>query len=279
MILISNPLAPSMEVSSNGLEMAAFAACSALSLPCATPTPICAYPASFMMVVTSAKSRLIIPIFRIRSEIDCTPCLSTLSASTKAFRKVMRVLEICFSRSLGITSRESTVSRRFLMPASACSILFLPSKSKGLVTTATVRMPISRAIFATIGAAPVPVPPPIPAVIKTISAPFRAAVRSSTLSSAALAPTSGFAPAPCPLVNFSPMATLYGATDLFKAALSVFTATNSTPSTPDSIIRLMALFPPPPTPTTLIFTSVLSNCSCISIGIPCPPDFYIFCPL
>ena len=35
-----------------------------------------------------------------------------------------------------------------------------PSKLNGLVTTPTVRMPISRAISATTGAAPVPVPPP-----------------------------------------------------------------------------------------------------------------------
>jgi hypothetical protein len=48
----------------------------------------------------------------------------------------------------------------------------LPSKSKGLVTTATVRMPISLAISATTGAAPVPVPPPMPAVMKTMCAPF-----------------------------------------------------------------------------------------------------------
>ena len=34
-------------------------------------------------------------------------------------------------------------------------------KSKGLVTTPTVKMPISRATRATTGAAPVPVPPPM----------------------------------------------------------------------------------------------------------------------
>ncbi len=48
----------------------------------------------------------------------------------------------------------------------------LPSKAKGLVTTATVRMPSSRAISATTGAAPVPVPPPMPAVMNSMSAPL-----------------------------------------------------------------------------------------------------------
>ncbi len=41
-----------------------------------------------------------------------------------------------------------------------------PSNWNGLVTTPTVRMPISRAARAMTGAAPVPVPPPMPAVTK-----------------------------------------------------------------------------------------------------------------
>ena len=81
----------------------------------------------------------------------------------------------------------------------------LPSKPKGVVTTPTVRMPISFAIFATTGAAPVPVPPPIPAVMNAISEPVRTSVRASLDSSAALRPTSGLAPAPIPFVAFSPI--------------------------------------------------------------------------
>ena len=49
----------------------------------------------------------------------------------------------------------------------------MPSKSKGLVTTPTVRMPRSRAMRAITGAAPVPVPPPMPAVMKTMCEPSR----------------------------------------------------------------------------------------------------------
>ena len=52
-----------------------------------------------------------------------------------------------------------------------------------------------------IGAPPVPVPPPSPAVTKTMSAPLSASLISSRLSSAAVLPTSGFAPAPSPRVE------------------------------------------------------------------------------
>ena len=70
--LMSTPRAPWMEVSSSGLEMAMRAASSALPLPAARPTPMCAMPAFFMMAVTSAKSRLMKPVSRMRSEMDCT---------------------------------------------------------------------------------------------------------------------------------------------------------------------------------------------------------------
>ena len=94
------------------------------------------------------------------------------------------------------------------MPFSATSMRLLPSNPKGFVTIPIVSIPISFAIFATVGAAPVPVPPPIPVAIKTMSAPFSAFVISSAFSSAALAPISGFAPAPWPLVSLFPIAIL-----------------------------------------------------------------------
>jgi hypothetical protein len=59
------------------------------------------------------------------------------------------------------------------MPASATRIRRTPSNWNGLVTTPTVRMPMSRAARAMTGAAPVPVPPPMPAVTKTMCAPER----------------------------------------------------------------------------------------------------------
>ena len=140
------------------------------------------------------------------------------------------------------------------IPWSACIILLLPSNLKGFVTIPTVKTPISLAILATIGAAPVPVPPPIPVATNTISAPLIASLISSALSSAASAPFSGSAPAPLPLVIFSPIQIFLPAPERKRACLSVLIAINSTPLTFAEIIRLTALLPPPPTPKTLIST-------------------------
>ena len=129
----------------------------------------------------------------------------------------------------------------------------LPSNANGWVTTATVRAPISLASEAITGAAPVPVPPPSPAVTKTMSAPSSASMILSESSSAACRPTSGFAPAPRPLVSFTPSCSFTGACESFSACTSVLAAMNSTPSSLASIMRLTALPPPPPTPMTLIF--------------------------
>jgi len=102
------------------------------------------------------------------------------------------------------------------------------------------------------GAAPVPVPPPSPAVTNTMSAPLRASLMSSRDSAAAPCPICGFAPAPRPLVRLAPMCSLRSASVIWSAWASVFAAMNSTPDRPASIIRLTALVPPPPTPTTLM---------------------------
>ena len=88
------------------------------------------------------------------------------------------------------------------MPSSAWAARRRPSKEKGRVTIPTVKQPISLAISATIGAAPVPVPPPIPAVIKTRSVFSKARAISSRDSSAAFCPIAGLPPAPKPRVNF-----------------------------------------------------------------------------
>ena len=68
---------------------------------------------------------------------------------------------------------------------------------EGRVTTPTVRIPISRAMAATTGAAPVPVPPPMPAD-KFLLSSVRRRARSSLFSSAARLPTAGLAPQPLP---------------------------------------------------------------------------------
>ena len=171
--------------------------------------------------------------------MPCTPCLSTSSAMRKASSIEVFFSQFCSNLSLGTTTRESTYLFKKPMPSSACFFLLAPSKEKGFVTTPTVSIPISLAVLAMMGAAPVPVPPPIPAVTKIISAPSMMADISSRVSSAARCPTSGLAPAPSPLVSFSPICIFVSARHLFKACLSVLTAINSTPcGSPHCIRRL-----------------------------------------
>ena len=148
--------------------------------------------------------------------------------------------------------RVSTSARSSSMPFSAWPLRRRPSKPNGRVTTPMVSAPSERAIFATTGAPPVPVPPPSPAVTNTMSAPLRTSSISSVWSSAALRPTSGSAPAPSPRVSSRPMSSLTSASLISSAWASVLTAMNSTPLSPTSIMRLTALTPPPPIPTTLI---------------------------
>ncbi len=68
-ILMMMPLAPSMEYSSSGLEIASSAARRARSSPLFLPIPTKAEPASDIIARTSAKSRLIVPGTVIRSEM------------------------------------------------------------------------------------------------------------------------------------------------------------------------------------------------------------------
>ena len=133
---------------------------------------------------------------------------------------------------------------------------------------------MSFAIFATTGAAPVPVPPPIPQVTNTISASFTISANSSRLSSAAFSPISGFAPAPSPFVSFSPICIQIGALQRFKTCLSVLIHTNSTPLMPSSIIRFTALFPAPPTPITSRFAVSFSASLVIISNTTVPPSIF-----
>src|SRR5690625_87687 len=103
--------------------------------------------------------------------LPCTAPSNTLLAALNASNKVVDLPKTARSFSLGMVINESTRSCNSLIPASATTMRLRPSKGKGLVTTATVRIPRSRATSATTGAPPVPVPPPIPAAINTMSAP------------------------------------------------------------------------------------------------------------
>ena len=85
------------------------------------------------------------------------------------------------------------------------------------MTTPMVSAPTARAISATTGAAPVPVPPPLPAVMNTMSAPFSASSISPRCSSAAWRPTSGSLPAPSPRVSWRPMSSFRSASLMSSA--------------------------------------------------------------
>ena len=133
------------------------------------------------------------------SAIPATALCKTSSAVLKALSISASSPITSNSFSFKTTMSESTYCSSSLAPSSATFDRFAPSKSNGLLTTPTVKIPISFATCATIGAAPVPVPPPIPAVIKTMCAPCRASAILALASTAELAPTSGRAPAPKPV--------------------------------------------------------------------------------
>ena len=121
-----------------------------------------------------------------------------------------------------------------------------------MVTIPIVRSPRSRAMRATTGDAPVPVPPPMPAVINTILVlSLKISAIFSALSSAAALATSGLLPAPRPL----PICTLVGTGDCIRALRSVLSTTNDTCLMSCRNIWLTALLPPPPTPSTFMITS------------------------
>ena len=214
--------------------------------------PMRAEPASLMIIFTSAKSVLMRPGVVMRSVMPWTPWSRTSSAILKALSTEVFSFDTVSNRSFGMTIWVSTFSLRRWMPCSACTARRRPSKPNGRVTTPMVSAPMDLATSAMTGAAPVPVPPPLPAVMKTMSAPLSTSSISSRCSSAAWRPTSGSLPAPRPRVSSRPMSSLTSASLISSAWASVLTAMNSTPLSPASIMRLTALQPPPPTPTTLM---------------------------
>src|SRR5262245_34045295 len=261
------PCAPARLMSSrSGEDTAISAATFARCSPVPMPEPIIARPVSDITVRTSAKSTLMRPGRVMSSAMPCTaPCHTSL-ARLNASSSVVWPPSTCSSFWLGIVISESTCRESSVMPASATDARLLPSITNGRVTTATVRMPSSRATCATTGAAPVPVPPPMPAVMNSMSQPSISSMTRSRSSIAAWRPTSGLAPAPSPLVMLQPICSEVLTLECLSACASVFTQMNSTPSMPHLAMCDTALPPPPPTPITLItalwlYESISSNMS------------------
>ncbi|MCY1174235.1 hypothetical protein D9M73_144290 [compost metagenome] len=185
-MLTRMPRAPCrLTSSSSGLRIAASVASRARFGPLAQPVPIIAMPISLITVRTSAKSTLIMPGRLMMSEIPRTAPASTSSALAKADSRLASLPRMVSSFSLGMVINESTLSESMRMPSSAICIRLRPSNGNGRVTTATVRMPISLATSAMIGAAPVPVPPPMPVVMNTMLVPCSTSAMRSRSSSAA----------------------------------------------------------------------------------------------
>ena len=230
----STPRAPArLTPSSSGQAIACSAAMRARSTPLAAAEPIIAMPCSVITVRTSWKSTFTRPGWLMISAMPATALFSTSSAASKASSCVTSSPSTSSSLSFRITISESTCGTSSSMPASAIFMRLEPSQVNGLVTTATVRMPSERATSAITGPAPVPVPPPMPAVMKTICEPAMASSRRSRSASATLRASSGLAPAPSPLV---PSWIRLRALLRESTCASVFTAKNSTPSTPCSIM-------------------------------------------
>ncbi len=253
----STPLAPDRSIpSSSGQAMACSAAMRARSGPLAVAVPIIALPGSPITVRTSSKSTFTWPYSLMISAIPPTAFLSTSLACAKASSWVMSSPSTSSSFSLSTTISESTLASSSASPSSAFFMRRPPSQSKGLVTTPTVRMPISLATRAITGAAPVPVPPPMPAVMNSMCEPWMAWRMSSCAASAASRPLSGLLPAPKPL---APSWMVRCAVLRVSACASVLAVTNSTPCTLREIMCSTALPPPPPTPITLICVPWLNS--------------------
>ena len=203
------------------------------------------------MVSTSQKSLFIVPSMVIISAILLVAVVRISSALQNAsLAVVIPSAYISLKRSLLITNNASTFSFISLTPLIAFTILGFISNWNGIVTIPIVNIPISFAIWAIMGAAPVPVPPPIPAVINTIwVVSLKRAFICSMLVSAAARPFSGLPPAPRPV---SPNCILVGTLERLRAWLSVLHIAKETSLMPWLYIFFTAFPPPPPTPITFI---------------------------
>ena len=209
-------------------------------------------PAPDMTDFTSAKSRLIRPGVVIRSVMPWTPDSSTWSAALNASSTETCRSEIDSRRSFGMTISVSTSARSRSIPVSAWTARRLPSKPNGRVTTPIVSAPSERATLrdhrgaAGAGAA---------ALARGDEDHVGALEHLLDLLAVVfggLAPTSGFAPGAKPAGQFPADVELDVGVAHQRACASVLIAMNSTPLSPSSIMRLTALTPPPPIPTTLM---------------------------
>jgi hypothetical protein len=224
--LIRTHFAQFTESSRRGESIADFAASAALFSQDPYQIHINADHALYITDLTSAKSTLINQFQVITSETHAIPCLNTSSTTMKA-----SVNGVCLSiidkiLSFGTVINVSTLSFSSSYHHIACFDLLCHSNEKGLVTTQIVKIHISFATSATIGAAQVQVHPHKPQVTKTMSAQFNAFLISSLDSSAAVFQFSGFHQAHNHLVAAFQIVILCSAFEDANACESVFIAIN-----------------------------------------------------
>ena len=170
--------------------------------------------------------------------ISAIPLAATSNMSSANARACLYpMLPNSRSLSLFIINMESTCFLSSAIPFSACFLRCAPSNENGIVTIATTSILLTSssmvtclAISAITGAAPVPVPPPIPAVINNILVLSDIMFFiSSAFSRAAFSATSGFEPAPKPLL---PSFIFLGIGLCISARSSVLHTMKSTPFIP-----------------------------------------------
>ncbi len=222
-ILMSAPAAVARLTSRRGLLMALCMASIARSCVSLSPTPIMAMPEFFMIVLRSAKSRLMSP-GRVMSSV--MPMIAFASISSASLNAVIMGRSGAKSKSLsfGITMSASVFFASLRSPSFALLMRLVPSTVNGSVTTPMVSMPRRFASCAIFASDPVPVPPPMPAVTKTALLPWTVACISSMLSCAAFSPISGLLPAPSPLVSVLPRSIFLCAFVSSKSCASVLSA-------------------------------------------------------
>ena len=173
------PRADRTSWSISGLLIAWVAASCARCEPVAMPIPIIALPALGMIVRTSAKSRLMSPGQRDQVADPLDALAQHVVGDPERLDQARALLEHVQEPVVGDHDHRVGGVPQRLHAGRACVLRRLPSNPNGDVTMATVSAPTSRAIRATTGAAPVPVPPPSPAVTNTMSEPRRAVLMRS----------------------------------------------------------------------------------------------------
>ena len=205
-----------------------------------------------MIARTSAKSRLMSPGIVMMSLIPWTPCRRTSSTTRKASRIEVSFWTTSLSRSFGTVIRVSTwaLSSSAALLGDELALVALEAERLGHDADRE-RALLLRELGHDRGRAGPGTATEPGRDEHHVGVGERLGDLLGILFRGALADGES-PPAPRPRVILSPIRILCGASDWSSAWASVLQAMNSTPIISARIIRLTALFPPPPTPMTLM---------------------------